>query len=69
MIKSQKVLQKRYYDKGSKELPKISCGEKVRVLQGKRLNPAIIKEESNTPRSFILQCPDGSTYRRNRKHK
>ena len=67
-IKSQKVLQKLYYDKGSKELPKISRGEKVRMLQRKTWNPAIIKEKSNTPRSFILQCSDGSTHRRNRKH-
>ena len=48
--------------------PKISCGEKVRVLPGKRWNPAIIKEQSNTPRSFMLQCTDCSTCRRNRKH-
>ena len=67
-IKSQKALQKFYSDKGSKELPKISCGEKVRVLQGKTWNPAIVKEKANTQKSFILRCPDGSTYRRNRKH-
>ena len=42
-IQYQKALQKRYYDKGSKELPKISCGEKVRMLQGKTWNPAIVE--------------------------
>ena len=38
------------------------------MLQRKTWNPAIIKEKSNTPRSFILQCSDGSTQRRNKKH-
>ena len=38
------------------------------MLQRKTWNPAIIKEKSNTPRSFILQCSDGSTHRRNKKH-
>ena len=37
------------------------------MLQGKTWNPAIVKEKANT-QSFILRCPDGSTYRRNRKH-
>ena len=44
-IQYQKALQKRYYDKGSKELPKISCGEKVRMLRGKTWNPAIVEEK------------------------
>ena len=38
------------------------------IKQGKTWNPAVVTKQANTPRSFILQCPDGSTYRRQRKH-
>ncbi len=67
-IMLQKTQQKLYYDRRSKELPKISQGEQVRIKQGKAWNPAVVTKQANTPRLFILQCPDGSTYRKNRKH-
>ncbi|CAB3992581.1 Transposon Ty3-I Gag-Pol poly [Paramuricea clavata] len=65
---SKKTFQKRYYDRGSKELPTISQGEQVRIKQGKLWNPAVVTSQGHTPRSYIVQSPDGSTYRRNRKH-
>ncbi|CAB4000248.1 Hypothetical predicted protein [Paramuricea clavata] len=65
---TKKTFQKLYYDRGSKELPTISQGEQVRIKQGKIWNPAVVTSQAHTPRSYIVQSPDGSTYRRNRKH-
>ncbi|CAB4019464.1 sec1 family domain-containing 2 [Paramuricea clavata] len=65
---TKKTFQKLYYDRGSKELPTISQGEQVRIKQGKIWNPAVVTNQAHTPRSYIVQSPDGSTYRRNSKH-
>ena len=67
-LTTKKTLQKLYYDRGSKELPTISQGEQVRIKQGKVWNPVMVTSHAHTPRSYIVQSPDGSTYRRNRKH-
>lgn len=40
----------------------------MRVQQGDVWQPVVIIKRHEQPRSFIIQSPDGRTYRRNRKH-
>ena len=41
-LKSKQILQKFYFDRGSKELPTVYQGEEVRVRQCNKWNPAVI---------------------------
>ena len=67
-IKSKQISQKYYFDSCSKELPTVYQGEKVRVRQGDKWNPAVITGLAETPRSFYVKTPNRNSYRRNRKH-
>ena len=59
--------QKKYYDRGAKELPLMSRGDPVGVQLEKKWTPAVITDVASTPRSFIVQTPSGQLFRRNRK--
>ena len=52
----------------TKPLKDIRHGERVRILQQQKWQPAIVKEKMDSPRSFILETPGGSQYRCNCSH-
>ena len=61
--------EKLYYDKhSSKELPPLNNGVKVTLQHGNKWVPATVISKHRTPRSYIVQTPDGRKYRRNRRH-
>jgi transposase InsO family protein len=70
-LESRQESQKFYYDaKSGKELPSLCTGQKVRFqhhVTGHWI-PAKIAEKCAEPRSYILETPNGSRLRRNRKH-
>ena len=70
-LKVRQSIQKFYHDQhAQKELPKPQVGDPIRFKNPKgNWEYATIQGESNAPRSFIVQTPDGRSYRRNRNHK
>lgn len=60
--------QKRYYDRSSKPLSPLRNGELVRLQEQGRWKPAVIIQQADTERSYLLRTPDGQVYRRNRRH-
>ena len=67
-LKGRRDKQKMYYDRNAKPLPQIKERETVRIRKGKTWEPAIVTAKNTAPRSFIVTTPDGTSYRRNRRH-
>ena len=67
-------LQKEYYDKKSKELMELDCGERVWIQpergefwkKGVVVDNARVFTNIKLPRSYIVQCKDKQYLRRNR---
>ncbi|KAG8174308.1 hypothetical protein JTE90_010934 [Oedothorax gibbosus] len=69
MLKQQQREQKGKYDKKSSSLKPLNVNQKVYVQMAHRnWSPAIVIEEHQTPRSYIVQLENGSEIRRNRVH-
>ncbi len=66
--KDTQKLQKLYYDRDTKVLPTLNIGNKALFQCGKIWKPAIVKNISSHPRSYIIITTDGQTHRRNRRH-
>jgi len=66
-LKLRQDKQKVYFDRQTRLLPDVHIGERVRVQRGDVWKPAVIIKRHEQP-TFIIQTPDGKTYRRNRKH-
>lgn len=71
----QQHLQKRkerekpyYYQHGGKELPPLTPGDKVSMHHENEWIQATVVNKHHTPRSYIVQTPNGKFYRRNRRH-
>ena len=54
-LKSKQILQKFYFDRGSKELPTVYQGEEVRVRQCNKWNPAVINRIGWDTSIFLCQ--------------
>lgn len=67
-LKERSERQKMYYDCNMKPLPQIKEDDTVRSRKRKTWEPAIVSEKHTAPRSFIVTTPDGTAYRRNRRH-
>ncbi|KAI8511855.1 hypothetical protein Bbelb_109550 [Branchiostoma belcheri] len=68
-LEQKQQRQKTQYDKSSRPLPPISTGEEVRIQQqNKTWTPATVIQQTEQPRSWLVETPDGVQYRRNRKH-
>lgn len=67
-LKERSERQKMYYDCNTKPLPQIKEDDTVRSRKRKTWEPAIVSEKHTAPRSFIVTTPDGTAYRRNRRH-
>ena len=62
--------QKFYYDRTTRPLPPLDNGDTVKVQKqpGAEWEPAIVvKQHPTTPRSYVVETPDGNQYRRNRR--
>ena len=60
--------QKKYYDRGSKNLKPLSFNETVRFQDSnnKTWKPAVVVEKQDQ-RSYVVRTEDGAQYRRNRR--
>lgn len=67
-LEHQQSLRKAQYDKGSRPLSSLQPREAVRLQVQDHWVPATVVQATETPRSYIVQTPDGRTYRRNRRH-
>ena len=67
-LEQRKLEHKKYYDRTAKSLPSLHPNDPVRVLQKGRWEPGVISDVEDSPRSYQVRTPDGSTYRRNRRH-
>ena len=69
-LKARQHDQKMYHDMhAGNQLPSLHPGDQVRVqlnLNDCYWYPAIVKEKADKPRSYIVETPNGKTYRRNR---
>ena len=61
--------QKKNYDKDAKLKPELNNGENVRILKNNNWSQiAKVIGKHDTPRSYVVKTPDGTTYRRNSRH-
>lgn len=67
-LKDRQLKQKFYFDRGARNLPTLSEGERVRLRAENRWQPAIVVKSLDKPRSYLVQTQGGEIYRRNRKH-
>lgn len=67
-MKKRQLKQKLYFDWGARDLPDLLKGETIRFRVGNKWQPAVVKQSHVQPRSFVVQTPDGNTFRRNRRH-
>lgn len=64
-----KEREKVFYDKHCrKELPPPAKGDKVTLKQDKKWVQATVVNKHHTPRSYVIQTPQGQKYRTNRRH-
>ncbi|KAK3108757.1 hypothetical protein FSP39_014959 [Pinctada imbricata] len=68
-LKSRKLKQVNDANiKRRNELRKLYKSENVIMRHNNQWIPATVVEQHHTPRSYVLQTPDGRKYRRNRQH-
>ena len=68
-LQNTKKGQNVYYDKHcSKELPHLASGNKVSLKHDNKWVQATVIEKHHTPRSYIVQTPEGKKYRTNLRH-
>ena len=69
-LQARQDLQKLYYDKSSRDLPEVYPGDNVRVLNpfNHKWEPGVVKDREQTPKSYVVDMPSGSTLKRNRRH-
>ena len=63
-------LQKFYHDRSSKELSKLYPGYNVPVFNpvNQKWQPGMVREETQTPKSYVVDMESGNTLVRNRRH-
>ena len=69
-LKQRQNKQKHYYDKHApkSDLKPLEKGENVVMRHENKWKHGTIERKHETPRSYVVQTPDGRKYRRNRKH-
>ncbi|KAK7093532.1 hypothetical protein V1264_007265 [Littorina saxatilis] len=70
-LEKRQQQQKMYHDRTATcSLPPLSKGQPVMMQkeEGGKWTPATVIQPSNEPRSYVVQSPNGATYRRNRRH-
>ena len=68
-LQTRQNRQKKYYDRGTRPLKRLNTGQHIMMQKynGSVWEPAIVTQETKYPRSYIVQTPNGKTYRRNRR--
>ena len=67
-LEKKKKKEKQYYDKHcGKELPSLHTGDVIRMQKGRKWEPATVLYKHQSPRSYVVETPEGSRYRRNRR--
>lgn len=66
-LKSRQVVQKKYYDRNSKNLKTLQIAQKVKVRLNNHWVPGIV-EHVVSNRSYLIKLETGNIIRRNRKH-
>lgn len=67
-LKQKQHIQKNYYDRGAKPLPKLNPGDQIRVRNENTWEPGRVESKADTPRSYNIQTDKGQKLRRNRRH-
>ena len=67
MLKRRQTKAKKYFDRGTRQLPEVDIGDTVRVKSGRTWAAAVVSSKHEAPRSYIVTTENGQTYRRNRK--
>ncbi|KAL3999170.1 nuclear receptor co-repressor 2 [Sarotherodon galilaeus] len=67
LLETRQQKQREYFNQGTRVLQQLQVGDTVRMWQQGVWNPAKVTGLSEHPRSYVVQMPDGQTYRRNRK--
>ncbi|KAL4008088.1 hypothetical protein ACER0C_001940 [Sarotherodon galilaeus] len=67
LLETRQQKQREYFNQGTKAIQQLQVGDTVRMWQQGVWNPAKVTGLSEHPRSYVVQMPDGQTYRRNRK--
>ena len=67
---TQQQRQKYYHDRTAKPLAELQDGETVRMKKSPdaKWEPAKVLTKHQTSRSYLVETPDGTVYRRNRRH-
>lgn len=60
--------QEHYYNQHAHDAKELQTGERLRILQEGKWEPAIVLKNSDQRRSYIVKYENGGTYRRNRSH-
>ena len=69
MLEKMKEKEKQQYDRHcGRELPSLHTGDVIRMQHGKQWKAATVLYKHSSPRSYVVQAPDGTKYRRNRRH-
>ena len=55
-----------HHDEHSQSLSTLVKGEHIRMRDRKKWKPAKVTSKASEPRSYIVQTPEGRSYRRNR---
>ena len=67
-LEKKKEKEKQYYDKHcGKELPSLHTSDVIRMQKGRKWEPATVLYKHQSPRSYVVETPEGSRYRRNRR--
>ena len=70
-LENRQTQQKEYHDRqGVKDLPPLVPGQTIRFqdYNSGKWAPAKVIEKCPQPRSYLIETPEGSTFRRNRTH-
>jgi hypothetical protein len=69
-LQARQDLQKWYYDRTSKELPTLKPGCNVRVFNHRshKWESGSVKQQTETPKSYVVDMSNGGTLVRNRRH-
>ena len=67
-LKKKQHIQKQYYDREAKPLPKLDLGDQIRFRNENSWEPGMIESKADTPRSNNTQTDGGQRLCRNRRH-
>ena len=71
-MQAKQDLQKFYHDRSSKELSKLyfPAGNNVRVFNplNRKWQPGMVREEAQTPKSYVVDMESRNTLVKNRRH-